>query len=79
MNTKGIALPQNLIKVQQKKLTNQTVRLTSYYPFAITLPDDMDKDKESSVIEVWVCQSCGKDFSDNCDCNNDFERHIIKI
>ena len=79
MNTKGIALPQNLIKVQQKKLTNQTVRLTSYYPFAITLPNDIDKGDESSVIEIWVCRSCGKDFTDNCDCNNDFDSYEIKI
>lgn len=76
---KGIVLTQHLVKVQEKKLPNQTVQLASYYPFATILPDEIDKEQKVILIKVKLCYDCGRDESENCGCNSGFETHIIKI
>ncbi len=64
------------LAAQNPKMANDPIK--NYYPFAISSPNDNEKLREVE-IEEWVCESCGKGYEENCNCNSTFEIRIIKI
>jgi hypothetical protein len=76
MSSKGKYFSQTLTIVSQQKVSKKKVVMTSYYPFVTELPE---RDDEYSVMEVWECCHCSKDYSEDCGCNAGFEKREIRI
>ena len=76
MNAKGKYFSETRAIPQPKNVFPKRLKPVSYYPFETELPETTE---HTITIEVWTCRNCGKEYSENCGCNGEFEKHEVTI